>query len=103
MRATEADVRLLLGTASYKQLAKLTDTDKVRQIARLRGEVAGLRSNEQNASGGEQHSASASYRYAQPCRQRGCPDLARHADSSRPVHKFQQQHDSPPSRDAMEF
>ena len=42
--ATEADVRLLLGTDTYKQLAKLVDTDKVRQIARLRGEVAGLRS-----------------------------------------------------------
>ena len=44
--ATEADVRLLLGTDSYKQLAKLTDTDKVRQIARLRGEVSGLRSTD---------------------------------------------------------
>ena len=44
--ATEADVRLLLGTASYKQLAKLVDTDKVRQIARLRGEVSGLRSTD---------------------------------------------------------
>ena len=44
--ATEADVRLLLGTDTYKQLAKLTDTDKVRQIARLRGEVSGLRSTD---------------------------------------------------------
>ena len=42
--ATESDVRLLLGTTSYKQLAKLATTEKVRQIARLRGEVAGLRS-----------------------------------------------------------
>ena len=42
--ATESDVRLLLGTATYKLLAKLADSKSVRHISRFRNEIGGLRS-----------------------------------------------------------